>query len=203
MNKIKTLFVMALLAVAGNVMADGFTAADVTIEPGKTATIELNLENSNDVYCFTVYLKLPEGISLYYDDDEESYGGYKKGYRTAKNGTFDFKAQGDNTWMINYFNTDFDKVITPGTGIVMNVFISASSDYQGGTGELIGCQTVDASTIPVNVNGGTFQINSSTTTGISSLSTEKNDAPIFTIGGQRVNKAGKGIFVQGGRKFIK
>lgn len=202
MNKIKTLFVMALLAVAGNAMADGFSAEDVSIEPGKTATIELNLTNSSDVNCFTVYLKLPEGVSLYFDEDEESYGGYQKGYRTAKSGTFDFKAQDNNTWMINYFNTDVTKVIAAGSGTVMNVFISADADFQGGTAELIGCQTVDETTFPVDVDGGTFKINS-TTTGISSLSAEKNDAPIYTVGGQRVKKAGKGIFVQGGRKVIK
>ena len=206
MNKIKTLFVMALLAVAGNAMADKFTASDVKIEPGQQGEVMVGIENAAEIYAFTFYLNLPEGISLVKDEDEEAYGVFVKG-RTAKSGTFVFtKVDGD--WMINYFNADIDPEtgavpIKKNSGDVVKLFIKAADTFQGSAKATIyGAQTVDKTTFPTDAGGTTFTI-SSTSTGIETIKAENNDAPIFTIGGQRVNKAGKGIYVQDGRKVIK
>ena len=43
----------------------------------------------------------------------------------------------------------------------------------------------------------------STSSGIENINAEiANDAPIFNIAGQRVEKAVKGIYIQNGKKFI-
>ena len=61
---------MALLAVAGNAMADELAIADFSIEKGETKVISMELNNPNSQYiAFEFWMSLPDGVRIKYDED--------------------------------------------------------------------------------------------------------------------------------------
>lgn len=66
MKKKLLLLATALFALTGNMMAqDNVTLSDVTIMPGKTATLEIGTDFTSDItQGFQIEFKLPEGIEL-------------------------------------------------------------------------------------------------------------------------------------------
>ncbi len=63
---------VALLAMAGNALADDFAIADLTLNPGETKTISIELNNPEMSYmAFEFYMTLPEGVSI--PEDEDGY----------------------------------------------------------------------------------------------------------------------------------
>ena len=66
MKKKLLLFATALFALTGNMMAqDNVTLSDVTIMPGKTATMEIGTDFTSDIkQGFQIEFKLPEGIEV-------------------------------------------------------------------------------------------------------------------------------------------
>lgn len=206
MKKIKTLFMGALLLVTGNAMADKFTASEITIEPGQQGEILVGIENAATIYAFQFDLTLPSGISLVKDEDEEAYGVFVKG-RTAKNGTFTFKKV-DTAWQIVYFNAALDEEtgepvpIKKNSGDVVKLFIKAAANYGGGEAIISGAKTTDQTTIPVAAEGVTFKINSSVPNGIKNINAAENNAPVYTMGGQRVTNPKKGLYVKDGHKVV-
>ena len=66
MKKKLLLFATALFAFTGNMMAqDNVTLSDVTIMPGKTATMEIGTDFTSDIkQGFQIEFKLPEGIEV-------------------------------------------------------------------------------------------------------------------------------------------
>lgn len=66
MKKKLLLFATALFAFTGNMMAqDNVTLSDVTVMPGKTATLEIGTDFTSDIkQGFQIEFKLPEGIEV-------------------------------------------------------------------------------------------------------------------------------------------
>ena len=61
---------MALLAVAGNAMADELAIADFSIEKGETKVVSMELNNPNSQYiAFEFWMSLPDGVRIKYDED--------------------------------------------------------------------------------------------------------------------------------------
>ena len=61
---------IAWLTLAGHAMADEFTIADLTINPGMTKNISLELINTDNSYiAFEFYMVLPEGVTIPVDED--------------------------------------------------------------------------------------------------------------------------------------
>lgn len=70
MKTARYLLTFALLALAGNALADDFTIADFSINPGETKTVSIELNNTENSYiAFEFYLLLPAGISIPEDID--------------------------------------------------------------------------------------------------------------------------------------
>lgn len=208
MKKIRTFLMSVLLLAAGNAMADKLTVSDITIEPGQQGEFYVALENATDMYAFQFNLTLPEGISLVKDEDEEAYGVYVKG-RTAKAGTFTFTKQDNGSWLIVYFNAAIDEEtkepvpIKGNSGNVMKVFVKAASTFTGtATATLSDAKITDKTTIPQQVENVTFNITSTVADGIKSIEAAGEDAPVYTLGGQRVEQPKKGIYVKDGRKVV-
>ena len=59
------------LVFASQTMADNFTIANVSIQPGETKTISVELNNAENenFIAFEFYLSLPEGVSVLEDED--------------------------------------------------------------------------------------------------------------------------------------
>ena len=60
----------ACLALASHALADDFTIADFTLQPGETKTISVELNSTDNEYiAFEFYMSLPEGVSILEDED--------------------------------------------------------------------------------------------------------------------------------------
>ena len=72
MKSTKYFLTIAWLVMASQAMADDFTIADFSINPGETKTISIELNNTENSYiAFEFYLTFPEGISI--PEDEDGY----------------------------------------------------------------------------------------------------------------------------------
>ena len=76
--KIKSLLAIAFMALSANAVAQEaqYSVADVTINPGGTAALEINLAGAETYTSATIDLQLPTGISIakvMNDDDEEVF----------------------------------------------------------------------------------------------------------------------------------
>ena len=71
MNNVRIFLLMALLAMAGNALADELVISDFSISPGETKTISIALDNpTNDYIAFEFWMRLPDGVRIVYDDDD-------------------------------------------------------------------------------------------------------------------------------------
>ena len=65
MNKLKNFMTWLLLLAASHVMAINVTVDAIEIEPGKTAQLVINLNNSeNDLTAYQMFLYLPDGVTV-------------------------------------------------------------------------------------------------------------------------------------------
>lgn len=115
-----------------------------------------------------------------WDDDVEMTKGddglYTAVVTDVAAGDYEFKVRADKSWDINY----------------------PSSNYQLTVEQ-------DNSTVTVTFNEDTKEINAivDAATGISTAKiVNMNEAPIFNLAGQRVEKVQKGIYIQDGKKFV-
>ena len=69
MNTVRKLITAAWLVLASHAMADDFTITDLSIMPGETKTISVELNNADNEYiAFEFYMSLPEGVSIMEDE---------------------------------------------------------------------------------------------------------------------------------------
>ena len=212
MKKIKTLFMGALLLVAGNAMADKFTGGDINVTPGSSEQeININLENAADVFAFQFDLTLPNGIIIPYDEvgdtkaywvdptDRESFGSGRSAYKGTINVTALSEA---NTYQFVYFCIP-KTAIKDNSGSVANVYVNVADNYTGeGTATIKNAKTTDTDANVTVAEGATFKIISSVADGIKNIKAAANDEPVFTLGGQRVTNPKKGLYVKGGQKVV-
>ena len=72
MKAARILITIAWLAIAGHALADDFTIADFSLDPGETKTISIELNNPTNSYiAFEFYMTLPEGFTI--PEDEDGY----------------------------------------------------------------------------------------------------------------------------------
>lgn len=73
----KLLFFFAFLAVALGANAQKGSATldkNLSVKPGETIEMNVNLANTVEVQGFEAKVTLPEGLSFVYDEDNEAYG---------------------------------------------------------------------------------------------------------------------------------
>ena len=75
MKMMRQLIAAACLALASQAMADNFTVADFSLQPGETKTLSVELNSTDNEYiAFEFYMSLPDGVSFLEETvDDESY----------------------------------------------------------------------------------------------------------------------------------
>lgn len=72
MKNVRFFLIGTLLALAGNVLADELVVPAVSMEPGESTEVAVELLNPDRAYIMTeFYLSLPQGVSIAEDEDGE------------------------------------------------------------------------------------------------------------------------------------
>lgn len=209
MKALKTLLVGALLALAGNAMADDimFTAEDLSIEPGKTAELKISLENSVEVVAWSFKVYLPDGFSLAYTEKNGAKR-YTKPEISDRHDEDDEWNCGitetvDGGWLVKNYN-DYSSPISGESGLLVTLTIQAPSSFDADLqGQLKECATSTSDAVQTNQEGNvTFKIVDPTATGINSVNLDAQSGKIYNLNGQRVEKAQNGIYIQNGKKVV-
>lgn len=213
----KTKAILAAMLLFGGMVAQAdnvMTAEDVIIQPGQDAQLRISLENDIEVAYFGFNLYLPEGISFLYDDDEEDYVyEYSDRVPTTSKGKPRFKAEFTNAAdgsLLCAFNSGTGGYILNGDrGEVISLTLHAESNideiiYEGKLGgganvcisNADGTQSVVLPEVPFSIIVGQA-------VGIRNVNASGTDAPVYNLGGQRVESPAKGIYVKNGQKVVK
>jgi hypothetical protein len=182
------------------------TAADMTFSgPSDKQNLVVSITDDFDVYAYDFRIYLPEGFSILYDEDEEDYI-YKMFRMGKKGGNIDIREADDGSLQIGVSN----KLLEGDEGEAFQIEVTAGNDVANGTykGELkkisLSDQNGDRSEVLENV---AFNITVGGT-GINNMSPDMNqqlnNSVIFNALGQRMQNAAKaGLYIVGGKKFIK
>ena len=225
MKKIYMTMVAMLCGAAAMAQTNELYVSDQTLETGTTAAnLEIGLKNDAAITAISFKLALPEGVkakAVKYvtfneeridlakvqaalDDEEAEPGDLYKIERQAAGSDYMYNfypsisryKAGDEWVAVTLLGND-------GNILTLPVTISADGDYEikfydislandEATAQSVA--TTTEFTCKLTVGG----------TGINSVNADNNEnAPIYNLAGQRVNKAQKGIFIQNGKKSIK
>ena len=215
MKKTKALFAALLLMVAGNVMADNkVTCNDVTIKAGETAEVTISITSAEEgVRGWSFRMKLPDGVSMVYDEDEEDYV-YEFSDRVPKNSKgaakVDTNIQGtdeEGVLMVSCLGKKADNVLEGTEGEVMTITIQADANLESAVAEAaltnISLSNSDAVSLSVEKTYNfTVTIEGTVPVGIQEVEAANANAPIYNLGGQRVEKTAKGLYIKNGKKVV-
>lgn len=211
MRTIKTMMLIALLPFVGRTTAQTLmlTAEDVEIEAGKTAELKVSLENSMDIAGWQLYLYLPENVDISYEEEEgERY--YDNtvilSSRHLRSHTCTITATADGGYLIMGYNPSKPTNIKEHGGEIVTIVLQATDAFSGHqSGKIKNAAVSDINTVQTNVEGEvTFRIAlpGETPTGISGVTSNADDQPVYHVNGQRANKNDKGILVKKGQKYV-
>ena len=182
------------------------TAADMTFSgPGDKQNLVVSITDDFDVYAYDFRIYLPEGFSILYDEDEEDYI-YTMFRMGKKGGNIDIREADDGSLQIGVSN----KLMEGDEGEAFQIEVTAGNDVANGTykGELkkisLSDQNGDRSevleNVAFNITVGGTGINNMTP----DMNQQLNNSVIFNALGQRMQNAAKaGLYIVGGKKFIK
>ena len=208
--KIKNILFGALLAMSANAMAqDALSANDVNIDAGKTATLEIGLTNTLEYTIATIDLMLPEGITIVYNADEDEYAVELDRWNKKHTATVSEIAGGYRILIMDSSNKN--KTIGAGEGTMATITLQASADAKSGTGKIIADGEANGTKTQVFATpDGTqyflkdveFAVNVGGETGINNFKADMDNAPVYNLNGQRVEKASNGLFIKNGKKMV-
>lgn len=69
MKRLKTTILAVLLALAGSTQADEVKVTSVSMMPGESKTLSVELENETSMIAFEFWMRLPEGVTIAKDED--------------------------------------------------------------------------------------------------------------------------------------
>lgn len=69
MKLLKTTILAVLLALAGSTQADEVKVPSVSMMPGESKTLSVELENETTMIAFEFWMRLPEGVTIAKDED--------------------------------------------------------------------------------------------------------------------------------------
>ena len=211
MRTIKTMMLIALLTLVGRATAQTLklTAGDVKIEAGKTAELKVSIENSMDIAGWQLYLYLPENIDIAYEEEEnERYydNTVMLSSRHLRSHTCTVTATADGGYLIMGYNPSKPTNIKEHSGEIVTIVLQATDAFSGHqTGTIKKAAVSDINSVQTNVEGDvTFRIAlpDETPTGISGISDNADDQPIYHVNGQRAKKSEKGILIKKGQKYV-
>ena len=211
MKKFYMTMVAMLCGAAAMAQSIGtLSCADVeAVAGGETSYLEvtLNTENVAAISGIQFYFSLPENVSIAqsWDEDEEAY---------VKDLSFPIAKKDHNvglketeTGYMAYLGGDNSLSYKTATNVVMKLGVSVAKEAADGTYDVnfVKAAISDKSDPVVSYDVPDFTAKLTVTggTGINGVNADNENAPIYNLAGQRVNKAQKGIFIQNGKKSIK
>ena len=211
--KIKNLlFLGAFLAMGTSAMAQEYSASDVTIEAGGKATLTIDLSNAETYTSATIDLQLPAGVSIaqVMNEDDEMVPDVTS-ERTKSKHAIEVKLMdtANNIYRIMTYASNNATFKTSGAMFIVGLEASASA--ASGTGKIIADGEANGTKTQVLVApDGTqtfakdveFQVNVNGGTGINNFKADIDNAPVYNLNGQRVEKASNGLFIKNGKKMI-
>jgi hypothetical protein len=203
----RKIFICMMLAMTSFAFGENkMTAADMTFSgPGDKQNLVVSITDDFDVYAYDFRIYLPEGFSILYDEDEEDYI-YTMFRMGKKGGNIDIREADDGSLQIGVSN----KLMEGDEGEAFQIEVTAGNDVANGTykGELkkisLSDQNGDRSevleNVAFNITVGGTGINNMTP----DMNQQLNNSVIFNALGQRMQNAAKaGLYIVGGKKFIK
>ena len=153
--------IIAFLTLTTVANADGLVVADVGIQPGKTATVQVALNSTGETYRAILFtLSLPEGVSIVTDEFGEPVTLADTHLATAGyNVTANHLDDGSNRFAV--MNTSGNVVIPTKCGPLFSFTIEANSALVSGTvlaGILSDIKLTDAYAVDHHIDNMTFQI---------------------------------------------
>ena len=209
--KIKNILLGALLALSTGAMAQEYSASDVTIEAGGKATLTIDLSNAETYTSATIDLQLPAGVAIAQvkNEDDEMVPDVTS-ERTKSKHAIEVKLMdtANNIYRIMTYASNNATFKTSGAMFIVGLEASASA--ASGTGKIIADGEANGTKTQVLVApDGTqtfvkdveFQVVVGGT-GINNFKADIDNAPVYNLNGQRVEKASNGLFIKNGKKMV-
>lgn len=203
----RKIFLGMMLAMTSFAFGENkMTAADMTFSgPGDKQNLVVSITDDFDVYAYDFRIYLPEGFAILYDEDAEDYI-YTMFRMGKRGGNIDIREADDGSLQIGVSN----KLMEGDEGEAFQIEVTAGNDVANGTykGELkkisLSDQNGDRSevleNVAFNITVGGTGINNMTP----DMNQQLNNSVIFNALGQRMQNAAKaGLYIVGGKKFIK
>ena len=179
------------------------TFSNVSIEAGKTADLKVTFESNVTIAGWQMFLYLPEGIEIVYDDDEEEYAItlselHKKKHACAVQTTKDGAKM-----LVMTAGTETVEM-KANSGDLCTITLKAADTFSGSaTVDVKKIRISDKAAKSYSQDDTSFTITASgSADGISSISAADNNAPVYNLAGQKVNNAQKGVYIQNGKKVV-
>lgn len=213
-RKMKHLLLAILLAVISmDVYAeDGLSASDVSLQAGEVAKLEISFNNQMHSYrAFAFDIQLPIGVNI-------ADGAFFNSSRVKE---LDYnlliERVSKDTYRVLWYHNG-NQSIEKSDGLLLTLILEGTKDMVNGkkTGRLIsnftnteGGSSVlgfvdDTNMWTYGYPDATFTLSLSGGTGIDDILVDPVDAtgPIYDLKGQKVTKAGKGIYIMNGKKIL-
>lgn len=200
--------ILALLLACGQAVADdALSVKDVSMPQGGTATVEIGINNTDEITALQFDLILPEGLSV--ATNEKGRLVFAKTDRTKEHSLY-MQENEQGEYRVLLYSTNLD-LIKGNSGSFMTLTLQASPELveQGTvckdlTGKLTGIlltQKDENRLIPADVSftvsifydaDGIGQI----------IETQKADGTTYDLSGRRVKKTVKGVYVKNNKKIL-
>lgn len=197
MKKILLFASFALLAML-NARAD-----DIKVVPGETFTLEINLDNANDVCAWQATVALPEGIELVKANDS-----YAVSLSPRHGNSYSLivrpVAKESNQYLLVAFSPSL-KALEGHSGSVATLTLRASKEYKGSSVLNVIGQTQGNKRGEGTTTADKAHVIIADATGIDTVNASYlQNREVYTLSGQRVSKLSKGVYVVDGKKvFVK
>lgn len=197
MKKVFLFAAFALLAML-NARAD-----DIKVVPGETFTLEINLDNANDVCAWQATVTLPEGIELVKTGEE-----YAVALSPRHGGNYSLivrpVAKESNQYLLVAFSPSL-KALEGHNGTVATLTLRASKDYKGSSVLNVVGQTQASKSGEGTKTADKAHVIIADATGIDTVNASYlQNREVYNLNGQRVAKLSKGVYVVDGKKvFVK
>ena len=194
------------LATANEVTTnDKMYCSNITVAPGETATLPVNLENSGKYCSFQFDILLPKGITV--DSTVNQSGKVRYSASLVTSRCVDHSLTSNlirgNRYRVIVFslsNTDVEGV----NGPVVNIKLKAEKDAAEGDYTLkmerVVLATADEKEFYPADSESTVTV--SANTGVNSISIDPSSVKVYDLQGRKVNKPTQGVYIVNGKKVV-
>ena len=194
------------LATANEVTTnDKMYCSNITVAPGETATLPVNLENSGKYCSFQFDILLPKGITV--DSTVNQSGKVRYSASLVTSRCVDHSLTSNlirgNRYRVIVFslsNTDVEGA----NGPVVNIKLKAEKDAAEGDYTLkmerVVLATADEKEFYPADSESTVTV--SANTGVNSISIDPSSVKVYDLQGRKVNKPTQGVYIVNGKKVV-